>query len=516
MHRRITILVSVLLFALSTCRQEKPPQEAEASERPKSAEEMSGEQLAQAYCASCHMYPDPKLLSKNTWQEHVLPRMGYFMGIYKKPGERESLLEPGEGGAKVVAAGVFPEKPTIDPALWSKIEAFYLEAAPESLDQESNPEIADTTPLFTPRNPNYRMSPPSTTYIQVDKGRLLIGDANKKAFLQFNQSLNMDRLARTGQSVVDYKETPQNLFLTVMGSFSPTDATSGYLLKLPKSAQEKPQKIIQNLQRPVDSEFADLNGDGQEDVVISEFAKWTGGLSWWENTGSAYIPHKLRDQPGAVKSYVRDLNQDSLPDIIALFGQGDEGIFAYYNQGEGNFKEEPLLRFHPSSGSSYFQFYDFNADGSPDILYCGGDNADYTPVLKPYHGIRIFLNDGNNSFEEKFFYPLHGAYKAIPADFDQDGDWDLAAISFFPDFSQGKEMSFVYLENLGNWEFKASTLPQTREGRWIVMDAGDLDSDGDLDIALGSLSFETYPDPLRMATWLEQGMPYMFLENTLK
>ena len=44
---------------------------------------------------------------------------------------------------------------------------------------------------------------------------------------------------------------------------------------------------------------------------------------------------------------------------------------------------------------------------------------------------------------------MHGAYNAIPRDFDKDGDLDIAAISFFPDFKEnGKERE---LPRLLNW-----------------------------------------------------------------
>jgi tetratricopeptide (TPR) repeat protein len=48
---------------------------------------------------------------------------------------------------------------------------------------------------------------------------------------------------------------------------------------------------------------------------------------------------------------------------------------------------------------------DFNNDGYKDILYTCGDNADYSSnVLKSYHGVYIFLNDGHNNFSQKYFF----------------------------------------------------------------------------------------------------------------
>jgi len=129
---------------------------------------------------------------------------------------------------------------------------------------------------------------------------------------------------------------------------------------------------------------------------------------------------------------------------------------------------------------------DFNKDGLMDILVTNGDNGEYPSPPKRYHGIRLYLNRGGLRFEEAFFYPLNGAFCAMARDFDQDGDLDIAAISFFPDYEKSPNESFVYLENKGNMQFTASTFSQCIVGRWLVMDVGDLDGDGDVDIVLGS------------------------------
>jgi hypothetical protein len=198
--------------------------------------------------------------------------------------------------------------------------------------------------------------------------------------------------------------------------------------------------------------------------------------------------------------------------------QGDEGIFLYENEGKGNFTEKRMLSFSPLNGSQYIELADFNKDGFDDLIYVCGDNADRTPFLKPYHGIYIFENDGHFNFSQSWFYQLNGAYKAIPRDYDLDGDLDIAAISFFPDYMQYPEESFVYLENKGDLKFKDFSFPQSTNGRWIVMDAGDMDADGDIDLALGSfVLFKPMGDTTGLGNrWITEGPSVIVLENTVR
>jgi hypothetical protein len=219
----------------------------------------------------------------------------------------------------------------------------------------------------------------------------------------------------------------------------------------------------------------------------------------------------IRAVPGAIKAYVEDVNHDGLPDIWALFAQGDEGIFLFTNKGNGQFSQETILRFPPMYGSSYFELADFNKDGYEDILYTCGDNADFSPVFKPYHGVYIFINDGHNHFTQQYFFPMNGCYKAMARDFDGDGDLDIAAISFFADYDRQPEEGFVYLENLGGFDFQPHSLPEAGSGKWMTMDAADLDGDGRTDIVLGNFSY--FSAITRAGIDFSKGPPFLFLRN---
>ncbi len=149
-------------------------------------------------------------------------------------------------------------------------------------------------------------------------------------------------------------------------------------------------------------------------------------MAVYENNGkSEYNKHVISTLPGSRRTLSRDFNDDGLIDILALFTQGDEQITLFINEGNFRFKQKILLRFPSVYGSTYFDIVDFNKDGRFDILYTNGDNSDYSQILKPYHGIRIFLQESNGNFSESWFYPMHGASKAVAFDFDLDGDLDM-------------------------------------------------------------------------------------------
>ena len=64
-----------------------------------------------------------------------------------------------------------------------------------------------------------------------------------------------------------------------------------------------------------------------------------------------------------------------------------------------------------------------------------------------------------------------------PGDIDNDGDLDIASIAFFLNPTAKQEEGFVYFENKdGN--FKPKQLNIGSLGRWLELDAADIDGDG--------------------------------------
>ncbi len=492
------IIAILLALALSHCTEPTPSADGEA--------------LVRSHCASCHAYPEPTVLDKTSWEKHVLPLMGALLGVLPLDSASGNFIE-----LEALALDnplIIRKEAAISAAEWAAIQAFYLKNAPAELPTAEPLLVAQSLPQFEVHFPDYFLSPPGTLMAKFTEGGLLLSDVHKGQLLSFDKMLALQQTASLPGGVVSLESIAEGDVATCIGSFSPTDRPTGSVVFLPKKQGSSPLTLVDSLRRPVHTSLADLDADGRFDLVVSEFGKWAGSLNWWKNDGRGGFERRLlRKMPGAIRTEVRDLNGDGLPDIMALFGQGDEGIFVYYNKGGGEFEEVRVLRFPPSYGSSFFSFFDYDGDAHPDIVYTCGDNADFPPVNKPYHGIRIFQNDGRGNFTEMLFLPLPGAYAAVPADFDLDGDLDIAAISFFPNFEKTPEAGFVFFENQGDMKFRALTFPQSHKGRWLVMDAGDLDADGDLDLVLGSMAFETVPDGGEVKKWVKDGIPFVVLEN---
>ena len=72
-----------------------------------SSELRRGEQLARQYCQSCHLFPEPDLLDKATWEKGALPFMSKWVGISKMN------LDLRPGRKFVEAAGLFPSSPIL-------------------------------------------------------------------------------------------------------------------------------------------------------------------------------------------------------------------------------------------------------------------------------------------------------------------------------------------------------------------------------------------------------------------
>jgi hypothetical protein len=473
-----------------------------------SSPQEKSEALAKKYCSSCHAFPDPSLLDKNTWVKEVMPQMAFRMGV-----DMEMLWEINPEEMSEISK-IIPERPMVSEEEWLAIKQFYLQRAPDSLINNDE-NVPHDLNQFAVEEYSLPSPFPSVTHIAFDSASATIFVGTRQSMLyKLNAKFELQSETTLSSPVSFIDRTRKPWVMSCMGIMDPNDQHKGELQTIDPTAL-KFQTLINSLKRPVHVSSSDFNNDQRTDYLISEFGNHTGKLTLFEQQDKTFLPHAIHFLPGTRRTVLTDFDKDGVTDIIALITQGDEQIVVYRGHGGFNFTPETLLRFPPVYGSSSFDLVDFNNDGHQDILYTNGDNADYSQVLKPYHGVRIFLNNGKGKFNEEMFLPMHGASMAIARDFDNDNDIDVAAISFFPNFEKDPATGFTYFENV-NGNFTAHTLAQAQNGRWLTIEASDIDQDGDDDLILGSLTFSTAVPRDIFEKWKSTNTSLLVLRNSLK
>ena len=475
------------------------------------------ETLYNAYCAMCHVAPSIDDLPRHLWKDKILPEMGARMGI------RENGYNPMAGLSfkemeAVMQSRIYPQTPIIPQDDWQMLKTYILGLAPDSLRPHApSPSSALTqfnvTPVTLDDQPGTYI-----TFLEYDKGRSLLsyGDIRGSLLSYDFAEEEASPIGRFPSAITAYTDLDSIAYVTAVGNLNPSDQKSGRIFSI-KDKDTQPVEPI--LHRPVNNLVHDFNKDGTPELVVSEFGHLQGALSILIDSDTAgYVRKTLLDQPGTIRVLAKDMNGDGKDDIIAQTSQGDESITILYQEEGLNFRPEKVIRLSPVYGSSWFELIDYDGDGDDDIVLVHGDNADKTYVMKPYHGMRIYLNDGNGKFAERYFYAMDGVTRIVADDFDQDGDYDFALLSTFPDYINKPTYSFVYLENhdTKSFDFEAFTFEEANLGRWFLMDSGDIDEDGDIDIILSAFSYHFIPVPEEQINyWNEQNLDLLVLENKL-
>ena len=475
-----------------------------------------GEKLAHTYCSVCHEFPDPQLLDKKTWQTGVLPQMAPRLGA----GDQSLFAQTSRNPyMPVLTRAVTPDQ-------WAKIAGFYVAQAPDSLPAQSLPAQPQLDPGFFHPEPfvPHLESSAIITLLKADSLRrqIFVGEAAPSRLRIFDWKRHLVTTLALSSPPTDVIAEPQRVLVLESGILEPNDEPRGTLAQYDVAADGTlrfNRVLIDSLFRPVFVRAFDFDGDGRDEFVICEFGDNRGRLALYRSDGAKYQREVLDVTPGAIRFELHDLTGDGQPDIVALFGQGDERIVLYPNDGKGHFSGDRrvLARFPPVYGSMYFTMRDFNGDGKLDILYVNGDNFDFSRVLKPYHGIRILENDGRNNFTERYFFPIYGAAQAAVADFDKDGDLDILTTSNFADTNKHPERGIMYLENTGRYTFRPYAFSVSSRSQWNLMAVADLNGDGWLDVIIGGMRLENIARlQRRVGPPLETGIdPILLFQNKM-
>jgi len=520
MNSRLVLLGFVLVAALgSYAARQSTSLELESHDHATPVSDSGGltpRQLAEQYCQTCHVFPEPDILDKSTWITNVFPTMRVAMGLDTMSAENLSQLDPG-------VRHIYNRPPLMTEETWFAIAAYYIENAPTRLTPAQRPPIGPETPLFDARPAPWRALTPLFTHVRLDPAlhAIILGDASQNRLVVCGETGERRAFLPTQGPPSCVVVDKGSWYTTDMANLLPHDSAAGGLYRFTwnKDSTAKAEQLLDTLRRPVHLSICDLNGDGKKEFLISEYGNLLGRLGYYEILPKGkHTYHLLLEQPGTIRTIVADLNHDGKQDVIALTAQAREGILAFINKGKGKFEKRELLTFHPAYGSSYFNLIDYNKDGNIDIVMTNGDNGDYKgPPYKPYHGVHIFLGDGALHFKESVFLPVNGAYGAVVQDFDLDGDLDVVSLAYFADFTLTPEEALMYWEHKPDDTFIPSRLAKFDAGRWLVFDANDFDGDGDVDIVVANTAYGpgNVPGPMQDA-WVIAGVPFVYYRNTTR
>lgn len=264
-----------------------------------------------------------------------------------------------------------------------------------------------------------------------------------------------------------------------------------------KPRQFETRVLAKGLGRICQTVCQDLDGDGQQDILIAEFGYFnTGGIYWLKHTGQGFGESDFRrfeidDRHGTVRLEMHDFDGDGDSDFVAAIAQEYETVELFLNDGQGNFRRNTLFSAgYPSYGSSGLELVDLDQDGDTDVLYTNGDTFD-SMLPKRYHSIQWLRNDGNLRFSHLTIAKMPGVHCARAADFDGDGDLDIVASAFMSNPESDIEFdALLLLTNNGNQEFTRSWI-EKRELFYPNLKVADFNRDGRPDIAAGTAAIAT-------------------------
>jgi hypothetical protein len=486
-----------------------------AAPRPDPAD---GETLARRYCASCHAYTPPAALTKDGWRPgllHMAARLGLAEDLLRQPpagftAADEERVRYHLGKLRELDPPLLPSGPLVPREDFLAIWRYLVDHAPEQpLPQPAKIPVAfGPTPfVLGPHVPFHPRVHVAVSLVRIDAARrwLFFGgvkDWDPRTETNPAYLALLDAHGRLLQEIglasapVSLERTGDGYLLTLIGSLATVQSSEARLLRLSAGADGlRTSAIADGLVRAAGSAVHERE-DGSRLIAVNGFGYYEGELSLLvEREGRLLSRRTLLDEPGAMLSRFGDFTRDGRLDLLCLFSQHRESLVLFADDGLGGYEPVELMRHHPAWGLSSFDLADMDGDGRDDLVVSNGDNGDYPGApLKGYHGVRVYLDvgsaPGTPRYEERFFQPIHGAYKVLARDFDLDGDTDLAVIARYVDASAAPLENFVFLENRTartdrRLRFRAATLAELESSAFLTMDAGDLDGDGDADLALG-------------------------------
>ncbi|MBI5570842.1 MAG: VCBS repeat-containing protein [Desulfomonile tiedjei] len=263
-----------------------------------------------------------------------------------------------------------------------------------------------------------------------------------------------------------------------------------------------------------DLAFADLNGDGNLDLVAaksngatnpdvnSNYYIGNGNGTFLNGVALQYLTGSAAGD--SVVLATGDLNHDGFADVVVrngIAGATSTQADAVYLWNDALQGFSPVAQLTKASAQSKgsIALDDFNGDGNLDIVRVYDSTGE------------IFLNNGDGTFPgtASIILPNMGGTYAVVATGDFNGD---GAADIFVGRSGAGETHYVFFnDGSGNFTFTdAKALPAGGAGYATDVAVGDMDADGDLDIvvARGTNTNYFYMNGGNVGGYTDWGTPY--------
>ena len=340
-----------------------------------------------------------------------------------------------------------------------------------------------------------------------DAVRNVVGWIRQTARGRFEETTLAQIEAPAHVEAVDFdRDGDLDLLVGALGFLFPNNNRVGSVVVLENDGRQRftVRVLASSIARVADARAGDLDGDGDLDVAVAGFGYDDGETSWLENRGDwRFEQHVLQRLSGPINALITDLNGDGRSDIVALVSQEWEEIWAFVNEGSGRFADRLLWgSTNQDFGSSWISLSDLDRDGDMDIVYSNGDAFEYAPPnSRPWQGLQWLENRSALEFELHRIADLQGAASPEAVDVDADGDLDVVVVTANADWDDPGSPSLVWLENDGRMQFRLRPLASSPT-HLLTLAVGDLDGDGDADLATGGMHISRPYDRLgRVTAW---------------
>jgi hypothetical protein len=300
---------------------------------------------------------------------------------------------------------------------------------------------------------------------------LPVGEHNHGVIaVDLNHDGHLDIVATT--ATVARPQYPTNLVHVFLG-----DGTGHF-------PQHKLWPVQQGTSGPVDAQAADLNKDGNLDLIVAGTGSGKVAVLLGDGTGDFGSPRFFSSSRTRTRTTViADFNGDGNLDVVATNRAGNS-LSVLFGDGTGNLSF--YRRFRTGLGPRTLIAEDFNGDGNLDLaVACREANAAW-----------VFWGDGRGNFVKAQDIPVGRDPRTIRAgDFNNDGVLDLAVTNPLTQnvsllFGDGSG-TFSAANNIavGNAPVRHRYIKRRKSGKGnglVGLDAADVNEDGKMDLLVTS------------------------------